>query len=133
MVIVPVCHPLDPLLPLGRCPHPLVYFLRPRFFGEPSPPCLSFLPQRSHDPSSRVGFLPFPSRTSFHQSLISFLTYNFTLLLLSRFSRVRLCATPWTAAYQVSPSMGFSRQEYWSGVPLPSPELYISSLFFIHG
>ena len=30
-------------------------------------------------------------------------------------------ATPWTAAYQASPSMGFSRQKYWSGVPLPSP------------
>ena len=37
--------------------------------------------------------------------------------------RVRLCATPWTAAYQAPPSMGFSRQEYWSGVPLPSPHL----------
>ena len=38
-------------------------------------------------------------------------------------SRVRLClcATPWTAAYQAPPSVGFSRQEYWSGVPLPSP------------
>ena len=36
-------------------------------------------------------------------------------------SRVRLLATPWTAAYQAPPSMGFSRQEYWSGVPLPSP------------
>ena len=35
-------------------------------------------------------------------------------------SRVRLLATPWTAAYQPPPSMGFSRQEYWSGVPLPS-------------
>ena len=35
-------------------------------------------------------------------------------------SRVRLLATPWTAAYQSPPSMGFSRQEYWSGVPLPS-------------
>ena len=43
------------------------------------------------------------------------------LLLLSRFSRVRLLATPWTAAYKPPPSMGFSRQEYWSGVPLPSP------------
>ena len=32
-------------------------------------------------------------------------------------SRVRLLATPWTAAYQAPPSMGFSRQEYWSGVP----------------
>ena len=36
---------------------------------------------------------------------------------------VRLLATPWTAAYQAPPSMGFSRQEYWSGVPLPSPSL----------
>ena len=44
------------------------------------------------------------------------------LLLLSCFSHVRLCATPWTAAYQAPPSMGFSRQEYWSGVPSPSPK-----------
>ena len=36
-------------------------------------------------------------------------------------SRVRPLATPWTAAYQAPPSMGFSRQEYWSGLPLPSP------------
>ena len=42
------------------------------------------------------------------------------LLLLSSFSRVRLLATPWTAAYQAPPSMGFSRQENWSGMPLPS-------------
>ena len=43
------------------------------------------------------------------------------LLLLSRFSRVRLCATPQTAAYQAPPSLGFSRQEHWSGLPFPSP------------
>ena len=43
------------------------------------------------------------------------------LLLLSHFSCGRLFETPWTAAYQAPPSMGFSRQEYWSGVPLPSP------------
>ena len=36
-------------------------------------------------------------------------------------SRVRLFATSWTAAHQVPPSMGFSRQEYWSGLPFPSP------------
>ena len=36
-------------------------------------------------------------------------------------SRVQLLATPWTAAHQAPPSMGFSRQKYWSGVPLPSP------------
>ena len=39
-------------------------------------------------------------------------------------SRVRLLATPWTAAYQAPPSMGFSRQEYWSGLPLSSPGLH---------
>ena len=37
-------------------------------------------------------------------------------------SRVQLLATPWTATHQAPPSMGFSRQEYWSGVPLPSPK-----------
>ena len=36
-------------------------------------------------------------------------------------SRVQLFATPWTVAYQASPSMGFSRQGYWSGLPFPSP------------
>ena len=40
---------------------------------------------------------------------------------------VRLFATPWTAAHQAPPSMGFSRQEYWSGVPLPSPRCQLSS------
>ena len=43
------------------------------------------------------------------------------LLLLSRISHVRLCATPQTAAYQAPLSLEFSRQEYWSGLPLPSP------------
>ena len=40
-------------------------------------------------------------------------------------SHVWLLATPWTAAYQAPPSMGFSRHEYWSGVPLPSPDKYM--------
>ena len=43
------------------------------------------------------------------------------LLLLSRFSRVRLCGTPQMAAHQAPPSLGFSRQEHWSGLPFPSP------------
>ena len=41
--------------------------------------------------------------------------------MLSCFSRVWLCEIPWTAALQVPLSMGFSRQEYWSGLPFPSP------------
>ena len=43
------------------------------------------------------------------------------LLLLSHFSRVWLCATPETAAHQAPPSLGFSRQDHWSGLPFPSP------------
>ena len=46
-------------------------------------------------------------------------------------SRVRLFATPWTAAHQAPPSMGFSRQEYWSGVPLPSPMQKLAGLYFL--
>ena len=41
-------------------------------------------------------------------------------------SRGRLLATPWTAAYQAPPSMGFARQEYWRGLPLPSPKVRTS-------
>ena len=44
-----------------------------------------------------------------------------SLLLLSRFSHVRLCATPEMTAHQAPPSLGFSRQEHWSGLPFPSP------------
>ena len=44
------------------------------------------------------------------------------------FSHVRLVTTPWTAAYQAPPSMGFSRQEYRSGVPLPSPITNLDSI-----
>ena len=43
------------------------------------------------------------------------------LLKVKSLSRVQLFATPCTVAYQVPPSMGFSRQEYWSGLPFPSP------------
>ena len=43
------------------------------------------------------------------------------LLLLRRFSCVQLCATPQTAAHEAPPSLGFSRQEHWSGLPFPSP------------
>ena len=45
-------------------------------------------------------------------------------------SRVRPSATPWTIAFQAPPSMGFSRQEYWSGVPLPSPIFLLRYMIF---
>ena len=44
------------------------------------------------------------------------------LCLCESLSRVQLFVTPWTVAHQASLSMGFSRQEYWSGLPFPSPE-----------
>ena len=45
-------------------------------------------------------------------------------------SRVPLLATPWTAAHQAPPSVRFSRQKYWSGVPLPSPDFLLRLLVF---
>ena len=49
------------------------------------------------------------------------LTFYTLLLLLSRFSHVRLCETPQRAAHRAPLSLGFSRQEHWSGMPFPSP------------
>ena len=67
---------------------------------------------------------PFPisdqlRTTSLHSK--NTLQERLLLLLLSRFSHVRLCATPQTAAHQAPLSLGFSRQEHWSGLPFPSP------------
>ena len=66
--------------------------------------------------------------SSWHFCWFHLYFYNWTwfnrellLLLLSRFSRVQLCATPQTAAHQAPPSLGFSRQEHRSGLPFPSP------------
>ena len=47
-------------------------------------------------------------------------------------SRIWLLETPWTAAYQAPPSMGSSRQEYWSGLPLPSPLSFCPAYFTVH-
>ena len=47
-------------------------------------------------------------------------------------SRIRPSATPWTAAHQAPPSMGLSRQEYWSGVPLPSPKVKLGVYKSLH-
>ena len=67
--------------------------------------------------------LPHSFNVSAYQknSTIEYYLKTKLLLLQSRFSRVRLCATPETAAHQARPSLGFSRQEHWSGVPFPSP------------
>ena len=54
-------------------------------------------------------------------SLKMLVSHLMLLLLLSHFSCVRLCVTPETAAHQAPPSLGFSRQEHWSGLPFPSP------------
>ena len=54
------------------------------------------------------------------ENSIDIYTLLLLLLLLSRFSCVRLCVTPWTAAHQAPLSLGFYRQEHWSGLPFPS-------------
>ena len=73
--------------------------------------CYSFLP---------LPFLPLSLIFQFWTQ-ITWLIVFLLLHVLSHLSHVRLFATPWTVAHQAPPSMGFSRQEYWSGLPLSRP------------
>ena len=59
--------------------------------------------------------------TPFHHILSYLCTPEKVKMKVKWLSRVQLFATPWTVAHWAPPSMGFSRQEYWSGVPFPSP------------
>ena len=91
----------------------------PLFMGFSRQQCWSGLPFPS------PGDLPNPeiepgSPTLQADSLLSELSGKLLLLLLSRFSHVRLCATSYTEAHQAPLSLGFSRQEHWSGLPFPS-------------
>ena len=94
-------------------------------------------------PFMRLLFSGLPSSSSFffffvfflleEARVVSFLFSAYPLLnihLLSHFRHVRLCATPQTAAHQAPLSLGFSRQEYWTGLPLPSPNIHLSVFFF---
>ena len=80
-------------------------------------------PESSVSPILQRGSLPLRHLGSlFHLLQPSvWLGFRLPLLLLSRFSRVRLCVTPYTADHQAPPSLGFSKQEHWSGFPFPSP------------
>ena len=95
----------------------------------------SFLPGKSHGQRSLVGYSPWGCKESDmteKPALLTIFTLNEKSIILSLqpfiytlkvklLSRVLLFATPWTVAYQAPLSMGFSRQEYWSGLPFPSP------------
>ena len=73
-----------------------------------------------YDPNSYISF--YLARRKQKSFMVISASGNWQLLLLlSHFSRVRLCATPQTAAHQAPPSLGFSKQEHWSGLPFPSP------------
>ena len=62
---------------------------------------------------------------TFIQECSAFVTCSGLNVVVQWLSHVQLIVAPWTAAHQAPPSMGFSRQEYWSGLPLPSPYIYI--------
>ena len=80
-----------------------------------------------HLSRSPLRMLQFPPSSLFASiSNISIMNTDYLIMflllhVLSHFSHVRLFATPWTVALQAPLSMGFSRQEYWSGLPLPPP------------
>ena len=73
------------------------------------------------NPSLDIKFATIFSHSQGCLFILLMVSFGVLLLLLSRFSPVRLCATPETAAHQTPPSQGFSRQEHWSGLPFPSP------------
>ena len=89
----------------------------------PAPPNLFFLyssfPQMTKDMIQPL----VPERNFI---ILCFFQCYMLLLLLSCFSRVPLCATPQMAAHQAPPSLGFSKQEHWSGLPFPSPIVFLS-------
>ena len=60
-------------------------------------------------------------RFFFCEDLTDGMEQSYSSMKVKSLSRVRLFATPWTVVYQASPSMGFSRQKYWSGLPFPFP------------
>ena len=73
-----------------------------------------------HLPASYLDSL-LPEAHACHHHRVDSTKSFLLLLLLSCFSHVPLCVTPWMAAHQAPPSLGFSRQEHWSGLPFPSP------------
>ena len=77
---------------------------------------ITFLPRSKH---LLISWLQSPSAVILEPN--SLVTLMLLFLLLSCFSSIRLCATPETAAHQAPLSLGFSRQEHWSGLPFPSP------------
>ena len=97
-------------------------------------PTSGFLPGESQGQRSLVGYSPRGRKKSDMTERLPFLPFTFkgrlktgicedglSLLMLSFFSHVRLCEILWTIAHQAPLSLGFSRQEYWSGLPRPSP------------
>ena len=87
------------------------------------PPIHLGLPRVIEPIAGQTEMLPFWIQTlkPSHHAPMAHTKSFMLLLLLSRFSRVRLCATQQTEAHQAPPSLGFSRQEHWSGLPFPSP------------
>ena len=84
------------------------------------PPTVPLFFLKHHCPTI-LGFSP--SKSSAISLKTAFrLSHILSLYEVKSLSRVQLFATPWTVAYYAPPSMGFSRQEYWSGLPFPSPE-----------
>ena len=94
-----------------------------------SPPLTGMSPSRV-DPQKQCSLYacPIPIQPP---HILWLLAFTSSVCMLSCFSRVQLFATLWTVAHQAPLSLGFSRQEYWSGLPFPSPTLFITGAIFI--
>ena len=81
---------------------------------------------RSHMPQLRIHMSKLQIECATTKTWYSQIYMCVCVCVLSLFSRVLLFATQWTVAYQAPLSMGFSRQEYWSGLPCPPPYIYMN-------
>ena len=126
MFTVYIMLPLSKLVPGNKLPT-----LRRHFFSGKNNKVTSFFGQwylclnNRQFTSSQVGNFPAGMNYSLGKARPGYTIFLViclcTMCMLSHFSHVWLCATPWTVAHQPPLSMGFSRQEYWSGVPFPPP------------
>ena len=103
---------------------------------------IEIMPKEFQGQRSLVGYSPWHHKELDMIVQLTFFSLSFVLQYVIRIikkkkkkvrklSRVWLFVTPWTIAYQAPPSMEFSRQEYWSGLPLPSPIIKHNFFFFL--
>ena len=115
-------------IPWKRKWQPTPVFLPGEFRKQRSLACYSPQGHKESDATDYISLFPVPLFAHLSTVKCTLFTWlceasfrSYLRVLAYQLNHIRLFATPWTVAYQVPPSVGFSRQEYWSGLPFSSP------------